>query len=88
MILDPLLITLDALAAGQGCVVKSLVQTDDGDRTKTSVLRRLMEIGFVPGERLRMVRRGTRGGPLAIKVGQSTFALRPFEAALVSVTPD
>lgn len=88
MTLNPLLITLDALAAGRGCVVKSLAQTDDGDLAKTSVLRRLMEIGFVPGERIRMLRRGMHGGPLAIKVGQSTFALRSFEAALVSVAPD
>ena len=47
-----------------------------------------MELGFVPGERIRMLRRGVQGGPLAIKVGQSTFALRRFEAALVSIKPE
>ena len=47
-----------------------------------------MELGFVPGERIRMLRRGFTGGPLAIKVGQSTFALRRFEAALVSIKPE
>jgi ferrous iron transport protein A len=28
------------------------------------------------------------GGPLAVKVGESTFALRRFEAALVSIQAD
>lgn len=82
------LITLDSLSAGKGCVVKSLSASADGDHEKKSILRRLMEIGFVPGERIRMLRRGVNGGPLAIKVGQSTFALRLFEAAMVSVSPD
>ena len=43
---------------------------------------------FVPGERIRMLKRGLPGGPLAVKVGQSTFALRRFEAALVSIQPE
>ena len=51
--------------------------------------RRLMELGFVPGEKIRMLKRGMPGGePLAIKVGSSTFALRRFEAALVSIQPE
>ena len=53
------------------------------------VARRLMELGFVPGERIRMLKRGVPGGdPLAVKVGQSTFALRRFEASLVSIKPE
>jgi ferrous iron transport protein A len=35
-----------------------------------------------------MLKRGLPGGPLAVKVGQSTFALRRFEAALVSILPE
>ena len=49
--------------------------------------RRLMELGFVPGERIRVLKR-VLGGPLAVKVGESTFALRRFEAALVSIKPE
>jgi ferrous iron transport protein A len=52
------------------------------------VSRRLMELGFVPGERIRMLKRGLPGGPVAVKVGESTFALRKFEAALVSIQPE
>jgi ferrous iron transport protein A len=47
-----------------------------------------MELGFVPGERIRMLKRGFTGGPLAVKVGESTFALRRFEAALISIRPE
>lgn len=87
MTLAPSLTTLDALRAGQsGTVIHLAPVTGSGDGT--DVPRRLMELGFVPGERIRMLKRGLPGGPLAVKVGQSTFALRRFEAALVSVQPE
>lgn len=51
------------------------------------VLLRLLEIGFLPGERLRVVARSFPGGdPLAVRVGRTTFALRRREAALVRVS--
>lgn len=54
----------------------------DGD-----VLLRLLEIGFLPGERVRVVARAfPAGDPLAVRVGRTTFALRRREAALVRVT--
>ncbi|MFZ3124018.1 MAG: FeoA family protein [Acidovorax sp.] len=54
----------------------------DGD-----VLLRLLEIGFVPGERVRVVARAfPAGDPLAVRVGRTTFALRRREAALVRVS--
>ncbi len=87
MTLASTLTTLDALKAGQSAIVIHLApgpaQAGGGD-----VPRRLMELGFVPGERIRMLKRGVTGGPLAVKVGQSTFALRRFEAALVSIQPE
>ena len=91
MTLASTLTTLDTLAAGQGGTVIHLAPTAVQGGTGidgVDVARRLMELGFVPGERIRMLRRGLQGGPLAIKVGQSTFALRRFEAALVSVKPE
>ena len=91
MTLASTLTTLDTLAAGQGGTVIHLAPTavqGGVGGAGVDVSRRLMELGFVPGERIRMLRRGLQGGPLAIKVGQSTFALRRFEAALVSVTPE
>jgi ferrous iron transport protein A len=86
MTLAPTLTTLDALKAGQSGTVIHLSPSAGGDGA--DVPRRLMELGFVPGERIRMLKRGLPGGPLAVKVGQSTFALRRFEAALVSIRPE
>ena len=82
------LTTLDTLAAGQCGTVIHLAPAERHGGAGVDIARRLMELGFVPGERIRMLRRGMQGGPLAIKVGQSTFALRRFEAALVSVKPE
>jgi len=49
---------------------------------------RLAELGFLPGEPARVLRRGPFGGdPLAVRVGASTFALRRAEAAAVLVEP-
>ncbi|HEY0063792.1 MAG TPA: FeoA family protein [Telluria sp.] len=88
MTLAPTLTTLDALLAGQSATVIHLAPgttTDAG----VDVSRRLMELGFVPGERIRMLKRGVPGGePLAVRVGDSTFALRRFEAALISIQPE
>lgn len=54
----------------------------DGD-----LLLRLLEIGFLPGERVRVVARAFPvGDPVAVRVGRSTFALRRREAALVRIS--
>jgi ferrous iron transport protein A len=46
-----------------------------------------MEIGFLPGESVRIVATGfPAGDPLAVRIGQATFALRRHEAALVRVS--
>jgi ferrous iron transport protein A len=88
MTLAPTLTTLDTLKAGQSATVIHLAPSAHGGDGAADVSRRLMELGFVPGERIRMLKRGLPGGPVAVKVGQSTFALRRFEAALVSIQPE
>ncbi len=46
----------------------------------------LQDLGFVPGETVRLLRRAAIGGdPLLLRVGLSTFALRRAEAACVRV---
>jgi ferrous iron transport protein A len=51
--------------------------------------RRLAELGFLPGERLRIVARGLLGRePIAVRIGTGTFALRLFEAACIRVCPE
>ncbi|SHH55974.1 FeoA family protein [Massilia sp. CF038] len=88
MTLAPTLTTLDALLAGQSATVIHLAPGNTAE-AGVDVSRRLMELGFVPGERIRMLKRGVPGGePLAVRVGDSTFALRRFEAALISIQPE
>lgn len=48
----------------------------------------LAEIGFLPGESVRVLSRARPGGdPLVVRVGDSTFALRRAEATCVQVEP-
>ncbi len=50
-------------------------------------LRRLGELGFIPGEPVQVMRRGPGGRePLAVLVGETLFALRLIEAQCVEVT--
>ena len=52
-------------------------------------LRRLGELGFIPGEPVRLLRRGPGGRePLAVLVGETMFALRLIEAQCIEVTPE
>jgi ferrous iron transport protein A len=49
----------------------------------------LAELGFLPGERVRIVGRGWFARePLAVRIGTGTFALRLYEAACVQVCPE
>ncbi len=50
---------------------------------------RLAELGFLPGERVRILAYGPLGRePVAVRVGTATFALRRHEAACVRVLAD
>ncbi len=63
--------------------LRSLGRPDDHD-----TILRLTEIGFVPGEPVRVIAYGFPGRePIAVRIGRSTFALRAHEAALVHVAP-
>ena len=75
---------LDGLKVRTPALVTGLVPARDG--REHSTLLRLLEIGFVPGESVQVLARGAWGGnPLAVRVGQATFALRQQEAAMVQV---
>jgi len=83
-------VTLDKLGMGKSGVVAGFrLAVENALELNSDLLRRLRELGFVVGERVRVLQRGTfGGGPIAVRVGSSTFALRPFEAALVSIVPE
>ena len=88
MTLPAPLTTLDTLPVGHSGTVIHLAPGEQAD-AGVDVSRRLMELGFVPGERIRMLKRGMPGGdPMAVRVGDATFALRRFEAALISIQPE
>ncbi len=52
-------------------------------------LRRLGELGFLPGEPVQVMRRGPGGRePIAVLIGQTMFGLRLLEAQSIQVVPD
>jgi ferrous iron transport protein A len=61
---------------------------DPVDANERELILRLLEIGFLPGERVRVIAQGYPGrDPLAVRIGHTTFALRRYEAALIRVVP-
>jgi ferrous iron transport protein A len=46
---------------------------------------RLRELGFLDGEEIEVLAAGLSGGPLAVRVGETTFAHRVREAECVTV---
>ena len=66
-------------------VIRLLNAADANDQ---ELVLRLLEIGFLPGELVRVIAQGYPGrDPLAVRVGHTTFALRGHEAALIRVAP-
>ena len=77
---------LDQLPNNQWATVLDVARPESADDRE--LVLRLTEIGFVPGEAVRIVASGIPGRePLAVRLGHTTFALRRHEAALIHVTP-
>ncbi len=82
------LISLFDLPMGQEGVVSCAPIATSGEAADRELALRLFEIGFVDGEPVRVVARGHPGGdPVAVRVGNTMFALRRFEAERVLVAP-
>ena len=77
---------LDQLADGARATVRGVsAQSPDLD---AAMLRRLAELGFIAGEPVQVLRRGPGGrDPLAVRVGDTLFALRRAEARCIEVEP-
>jgi len=55
-------------------------------RVDPKMLMRLAELGFLPGEKTTVLRRGPGGRePIAVQVGDTMFALRAIEAECIEV---
>jgi ferrous iron transport protein A len=90
---------VDAVAKDEGVPLSSLIQGehatvlsvfDDGqslgDEQASTIARRLLELGFVPGAEIELVARMWPGDdPLAVRVSGSMFALRRREAQAIRV---
>jgi ferrous iron transport protein A len=82
----PTAIRLTDLGIGTRARVVS-VSSNDGAAPELG--RRLAELGFLPGEAVRIVAKGLMArAPIAVRVGTGTFALRLFEAACIRVCPE
>jgi ferrous iron transport protein A len=80
-------IQLADLAPGTTARVVSVSSADAAAPVELG--RRLAELGFLPGEAVRIVARGLMArAPIAVRVGTGTFALRLFEAACIRVRPE
>jgi ferrous iron transport protein A len=85
--LAPADIPLQDLSLGTSARVVSVSAVDS--KTPAEVGRRLAELGFLPGEAVRIVARGLLArAPIAVRIGTGTFALRLFEAACIRVRPE
>jgi ferrous iron transport protein A len=73
--------TLAELPSGQRCVIDRLDLPED-------VARRLMELGFLPGNEVIPARRAPGGGPRVFRVDGSEVALRDDTAAKLYIRRD
>jgi ferrous iron transport protein A len=80
-------IRLTDLGLGRRARVVSISTADAA--TPAELGRRLAELGFLPGEAVRIVAKGLMArAPIAVRIGTGTFALRLFEAACIRVCPE
>jgi ferrous iron transport protein A len=81
-------VTLAALHKGARGTVAAVSEDGAvlGDETGATIVMRLIELGFVPGESFEIIAESQPGGdPIAVRIGGSCFALRRREAAAVLV---
>lgn len=80
------LVPLSRIGVGQTVTIRE-VRTGVSELEGGDIGLRLLELGFVEGESLRVIAHGHPGRePLAVRIGNTTFALRRFEADHVLVT--
>lgn len=74
-----------ALLKKGDCATVTGLATVTGEE-QIAMRMRLLELGFAPGEQIRVIAESfPRGDPMAVRVGNTTFALRRHEAAMVHV---
>lgn len=74
-------VTLDRIPLAGTCRVGSVV-------AQGALRKRLMEMGFVPGALVEVVRAAPLGDPVEYKIKGYHLSLRAAEAKLISVVPE
>ena len=77
------MIQIDQLTPGRPATIFGI----DRKACDATTWQRLHEMGFDEGVDVELLHRAAFGGPIAIRVGNMTIALRPAEAALIIVDP-
>jgi ferrous iron transport protein A len=97
VVAEPTAIALSELEVGAFATIHAVLEVhDEGDR---DLVVRLVELGFIPGERVRVIAAGRPGHqPIAVRLAVAdsgrrnmngaTFAMRRHEADLIRVVPD
>jgi ferrous iron transport protein A len=71
---------LSRVGVGQTVAIRQ-IRTGASESEGGDIGLRLLELGFVEGEVLRVIAHGFPGNePIAVRIGNTTFALRRFEA--------
>lgn len=67
---------------------RAVVRAVEDEHAADPIARRLRDLGFVPGEPVRLVACGPLGGePVLVQIGYTRFALRRAEARRVHLEP-
>ena len=75
---------LAMLKKGECATVTGFAATDDAEQW--AMQNRLLELGFAPGEPIRIVAESfPNRDPIAVRLGNTTFALRRHEAVRINV---
>lgn len=79
--MSPIYIPLNKVKTGQTCIIQELKSTE-------MQRRRMLDLGFIKGAKVKVMRRSPLGDPTAYLIRETTIALRKEEASkiLVKVT--
>jgi ferrous iron transport protein A len=74
-------LTLDELPPGVRATVRSV-------KGGSSISKRLMEMGVVPGVSIRMIKSAPFGDPIEVRLRGYSLAIRRNEAAAIEIDPE
>jgi len=78
---------LAMLHKGDSAIITGLMPVDEEE--EQAIQMRLLELGFAPGEVTSVIAESFPGrDPMAVRVGNTTFALRRREAAMIRIAQD